>query len=340
MKTTADIFCDELEKEKAIHLLKTYFAKELENRLGLVRTEAPLLVLRGTGVNDDLNGTERPVLVNVPDLGGEQAEIVHSLAKWKREKLARLQLPPGQGIYTDMRALRPDETVSELHSVYVDQWDWEKTILESNRSFTYLEKTVREIYSAIRATEKLLSARYASLHPFLPPEISFIHAEDLRLMLPGLSPKERENEIARRKGAVFITGIGGELGDGTIHDGRAPDYDDWSSPVSPGRKGLNGDIVVWNPELKKAFEISSMGIRVDASALRHQLALCGQQKRLAYAWHRRLLAGELPLSIGGGIGQSRLAMLLLRRKHIGEVQCSVWPSSLRKQTEQESLQLL
>jgi aspartate--ammonia ligase len=262
-------------------------------------------------------------------MGERQAEVVHSLAKWKRLKLAELGIAPGRGIYTDMNALRPDEEIDNIHSIYVDQWDWERVIRSEDRNLDFLKKIVRRIYEAIKVTENKLYVEFPQIVPSLPEDIHFIHSEELLQMYPGLSPKERENEIVRKYGAVFIIGIGGELSDGSVHDGRAADYDDWSTPNSDGYKGLNGDILLWNPILESAFEVSSMGIRVSPESLERQLALCGQEWKKDLFFHKRLLAGKLPACIGGGIGQSRLCMYLLRKAHIGEIQSSLWPEDMR-----------
>lgn len=336
-KTSAYDWLHEYQTEKMIAELKEKFSAELKAKLNLIKVEAPLVVEQGSGINDDLNGIEKPVAIQVPCMAEKKLEIVHSLAKWKRYKLARMKTKPGEGIVTDMRAIRQDEMLSDIHSIYVDQWDWEKVILPENRSISYLKKVVEDVYAALKATEKLLVTKHEFLRPVLAEEITFIHAQDLQKQFPNLSPKERENEICRQKGAVFIIGIGAKLADGNKHDGRAPDYDDWSTETKPGYPGLNGDILVWNPVLKRAFEISSMGIRVDKTALRKQLGLEGEEKRLQLKWHTMLLNDELPLTIGGGIGQSRLAMLLLGKKHIGEVQASIWPEEI---SINQNLQLL
>ncbi len=330
----------QLETEKAIASLKQKFTANLSKRLNLIKVEAPLIVEKGTGINDDLNGIESPVKVKVKEMPGTPVEIVHSLAKWKRAKLASLDIKAGQGLYTDMRALRPDEDFSDVHSIYVDQWDWEKVLHKSNRSLPYLQKIVIEIYASVLETETYITSMHPKLKAFLPKEITFIHSEELLIKYPGLSPKQRENEIARSKGAVFIIGIGGALADGKPHDGRAPDYDDWTSETSEGKKGLNGDIIVWNPVLKGAFEISSMGIRVSPESLKKQLYITGQEERLDLKWHRQLLEGKLPYTIGGGIGQSRLAMLLLQKHHIGEVQTSVWPDGIIESLHEQGIKLL
>ena len=315
--------------EKAIKTVKDMFQANLSAQLALLRVTAPMTVLSGTGLNDDLNGVERPVCFPVRSMGERQAEVVHSLAKWKRLKLAELGTAPGRGIYTDMNALRPDEDLDNLHSIYVDQWDWEKVIRPEDRTVDFLRKTVRRIYEAIRVTENKLFVEFPQLVPFLPEDIFFIHAQQLLDLYPGLSPKERENEIVRKHKAVFVIGIGAPLSDGIPHDGRAADYDDWSTPGEDGLPGLNGDILLWNPVLEQAFEVSSMGIRVDEAALLRQLALRGEEHKKELYFHKKLLAGALPCTVGGGIGQSRLCMYLLRKAHIGEIQSSLWPEEMR-----------
>jgi aspartate--ammonia ligase len=330
----------EAETETAIASLKAYFSLRLSDKLKLAKVEAPLIVAKGTGINDDLNGIESPVSVKVKELPKTQVEIVHSLAKWKRSKLGRLQTAVGEGLITDMKALRPDEVFSDVHSIYVDQWDWEKVILESTRTLSYLKKTVDEIYQTIVSTEEYIASLYPSIEAYLPKDIVFIHTEELLEKYPTLSPKEREDAIAKEHGAVFIIGIGSELADGKKHDGRAPDYDDWSTETIDGKKGLNGDIIVWNKVLGRAFEISSMGIRVSPKSLKTQLYLAGEEDRLKLDWHKQLLKGELPYTIGGGIGQSRLAMLILQKKHIGEVQSSIWPKELIDELSKQNIKLL
>ena len=327
------------QTEKAIKSVKDMFQDNLSAQLALLRVTAPMTVLSGTGINDDLNGVERPVRFPIRSLGERQAEVVHSLAKWKRLKLAELQIAPGRGIYTDMNALRPDEDLDNLHSIYVDQWDWEKVIRPEDRNLDFLKRTVRRIYEAVKVTENKLYVEFPQLVPTLPDEIFFIHAEQLLKKYPDLSPKERENAIVREHKAVFIIGIGGKLSDGSLHDGRAADYDDWSTPNSDGYEGLNGDILLWNPVLESAFEISSMGIRVDAEALRRQLQERGQEEKADLYFHRRLLAGTLPQTIGGGIGQSRLCMYLLRKAHIGEIQSSIWPEDMREACQAAGIHL-
>ena len=316
------------QTEKAIKLVKDIFEISLSSELRLRRVTAPLFVLKGTGINDDLNGIERPVSFNIKDMGDKVAEVVHSLAKWKRMMLRDYDIRTGYGIYTDMNALRPDEELDNLHSIYVDQWDWERAIESEQRNLDYLKKIVKKLYEVIKRTEFHIYEYYPEVEPILPEKLTFMHAEELLEMYPELPPKERENKIAEKHGAVFIIGIGADLADGKPHDGRAPDYDDWSTETQNGFKGLNGDIIVWNPILKMAFELSSMGIRVDKSALETQLRVKNQEDRSELLFHRRLLNEELPESIGGGIGQSRLCMFLLRKAHIGEIQSSIWPGEM------------
>lgn len=329
-----------LELEKAIEFVKTQFSSELAKSLHLHKVVAPMLVRKGTGINDDLNGVERPVSFVAPALGTQSVEVVHSLAKWKRIKIGQLGLPTGEGILTDMRAIRADEELSAIHSLYVDQWDWEKRILPEKRNLENLKETVKTIYSALKATEEKISAEFPAIAAMLPEEITFVHAEELKAQYPDLSSKEREDKVAKLYGAVFIIGIGGQIEGGEPHDGRAPDYDDWSSPSEKSYKGLNGDILVWNPLLEKAFELSSMGIRVDAAALERQLKLAGCPERAKLPFHEALLSGKLPQTMGGGIGQSRLCMFLLKRKHIGEVQASLWPEVMMADCQQGGIGLL
>lgn len=311
--------------ELAIKMIKQNFQKKLADALGLRRVTAPLFVLSGTGLNDDLNGVERPVTFPVKALGDKKAEVVHSLAKWKRAKLGAYGIAPGYGLYTDMNAIRADEELDNLHSLYVDQWDWEKTIEEKDRNLDYLKKAVRQIYEAIKETEKKVFERFPHITPRLPEEITFIHSEDLLREYPDLSPLERESKAAKKYGAIFLIGIGAPLSNGEPHDGRAPDYDDWISENQDGYNGLNGDILVWDSVLGRSFELSSMGIRVSPESLKRQLEERGCPERSELSFHKRLLNNELPYSIGGGIGQSRLCMFLLQKAHIGEVQASIWP---------------
>ncbi|MBD3666792.1 MAG: aspartate--ammonia ligase [Kangiella sp.] len=316
-----------VQDQKLIQTIKSQFTDALSEALSLIEVQAPILTIKGDGIQDDLNGIERPVSVTSKTIN-KQLEVVQSLAKWKRLLLARGEFQPGHGIVAQMRALRPDEeSLSERHSLYVDQWDWEKVITASDRTTDYLQQTVKKIYAAMRSID-LVVAEQMVREPILPEQITFIHSETLRQRYPELTAKQREHEICKEYGAVFLMGIGGELSDGTIHDGRAPDYDDWSTPTSEGLHGLNGDILVWNPILKDAFELSSMGIRVCKDALLRQLALRQCEYRLHMPWHQKLIQDQLPLTIGGGIGQSRLIMLLLMKPHIGQVQFSVWPDEV------------
>lgn len=331
---------DTKQTEQAIKQIKDFFQENLSTELRLSRVTAPLFVLQGLGINDDLNGVERPVTFPIKDLGDAKAEVVHSLAKWKRLTLAEYHIEPGYGIYTDMNAIRADEELDNLHSLYVDQWDWEAVITQEERTLSYLKNVVERIYAAILRTEYLTCETYKEIKPFLPRKIHFIHSEELLQMYPNLSPKEREDAICKKYGAVFIIGIGGKLSDGKKHDGRAPDYDDWSTVVEDGRAGLNGDILIWYPVLERSFELSSMGIRVDQEALLRQLKLEGKEDRKQLFFHRQLLDGRLPLSIGGGIGQSRLCMVMLHKAHIGEIQASIWPDDMRAECAQLGMPLI
>lgn len=315
------------ETENAIKEIKNFFQNTLAACLNLRRVTAPILVKAGLGINDDLNGIEAPVSFPIKNMAGAKAEIVQSLAKWKRLMLAQLDLTCGEGLYTDMNALRPDEILGNLHSIYVDQWDWERVISREDRRLTFLRGVVEKIYFCIKSTETHLCQSYLKIGPSLPDEITFIHAEELRAQYPELTPREREDACCKKHGAVFIIGIGAPLKDGRPHDLRAPDYDDWTTPAGPGR-GLNGDILVWSPVLKKSIELSSMGIRVDPKAMEKQLDLTGTIDRKELFFHKKLLYGELPLSIGGGIGQSRMCLLFLKKVHIGEVQASIWPDEM------------
>lgn len=326
--------------EHAIKQLKDFFELNLSTELNLTRVTAPLFVEAGTGINDDLNGIEMPVAFDVKDMPGVRAEIVQSLAKWKRMVLGELKIEPGYGLYTDMNAIRPDETLDNTHSLYVDQWDWERAIKPADRNLEFLKKIVTKLYSTLKRTEHFVCERHPAIQPILPEEITFVHTEELRALYPRLSPKAREKRFVRQSGAAFIIGIGGELSDGSIHDGRAPDYDDWSSPNSAGFTGLNGDIFVWNPVLKDALELSSMGIRVDKKAMRRQLKIRGCPERAKLMWHQKLLNGEIPLSIGGGIGQSRLCMYFLRKAHVGEIQTGLWPEEMISTCRKHGIPLL
>ena len=328
------------ETERGIKFIKDCFQTNLSRDLKLQRVSAPLFVRKGTGINDDLGGTEHKVSFKIKD-DRSSAEVVFSLAKWKRMVLADYGFKAGEGLYTDMNAIRPDEDcLDNTHSVYVDQWDWERIISKKERNLAFLKVIVRKIYKALRETEAAVYKKYSGIKPVLPEEITFIHSEDLVKMYPGLTPREREHRAAETYGAVFITGIGGKLSDGKPHDGRAPDYDDWTVPTVKGRKGLNGDVFVWYEPLQIGLELSSMGIRVDRKALLRQLALANAENRKKLYWHKRLLAGKLPLTIGGGIGQSRLCMFLLKKLHIGEVHASVWPAPMMEVCAKSAIRLL
>jgi aspartate--ammonia ligase len=331
---------DVKQTEKAIKLVKDFFEGNLAAELRLSRVTAPLFVLKGTGINDDLNGIETPISFPINDMNGYPAEIVQSLAKWKRMKLADYEIPEGYGLYTDMNGVRPCEELDNIHSLYVDQWDWERVIQRDDRSLDFLKVIVRGIYSVIKRTEFYVYDNFPFLQPELPDSITFIHSEDLQKEFPQLTARQREEEAAKKFGAIFIIGIGALLADGLAHDGRAPDYDDWTTETFEGNKGLNGDIIVWNPVLQRAFELSSMGIRVDRKALLLQLALTGTQERAHLLFHKRLLNDELPLSIGGGIGQSRLCMYYLRKAHIGEIQVGIWPSDMIANCKEHNIFLL
>lgn len=328
------------QTELAIKKIKDFFLSSLSTELRLRRVTAPLFVLRGLGLNDDLSGVERPVCFPIKDMDEAVAEVVHSLAKWKRVTLAEYSVEPGFGIVTDMNAIRSDEEMDNIHSLYVDQWDWERVIRPENRNAAFLRKIVNKIYCAILRTEFYICETYPQLKPFLPEDVHFIHSEELRAMYPDKTPKEREDLICRKYGAVFIMGIGGKLADGTIHDMRAPDYDDWSTPNEDGFLGLNGDLLVWYPILGRSIELSSMGIRVDRDALLRQLEMQGKEDRKELYFHRRLLEGSLPLSIGGGLGQSRLCMVLLHKAHIGETQASIWPEAMRRECREAGMTLI
>jgi aspartate--ammonia ligase len=325
--------------EQAIKMLKQVFQDELAFTLRLRRVTAPLFVLAGTGINDDLNGTERAVSFPVKDMNNQKAEVVHSLAKWKRMKLETYNIAPGFGIYTDMNAIRADEELDNIHSLYVDQWDWERTIKPEDRNLDFLRQIVNRIFAVLKIVEEKTYEFYPHITPFLPNEIKYIHSEELLEMYPSLSPREREKEVARQYGAVFVIGIGSKLADGQKHDGRAPDYDDWSTESEKGYKGLNGDIILWNPILDNSFEISSMGIRVDKTALLKQLEIENCLERKDLTFHKALLNDEIPLSIGGGIGQSRLCMYFLHCAHIGEVQSSLWPEEMIKECKEHNIYL-
>lgn len=319
------------DTQVAIKTVKDFFQKSLTERLNLLRVSAPLFVTPESGLNDNLNGVERPVTFGIKGMNEAPAEIVHSLAKWKRYALKKYGFSYGEGLYTDMNAIRRDEETDNIHSIYVDQWDWEKIILKEERNVETLKATVRQVYKALKKTEKYMAIQYDYIEEILPKEISFITTQELEDRYPDCTPKEREYKIAKLKGAVFIMQIGGALNSGIPHDGRAPDYDDWS---------LNGDILVYYPVLDIALELSSMGIRVDEDALLKQLKLAGCEERANLPFQKAILNQELPYTIGGGIGQSRICMFYLRKAHIGEVQSSLWPEDMLQEAEQAGIQLL
>ena len=319
------------DTQVAIKTVKDYFQKTLVKRLNLLRVSAPLFVTPDSGLNDNLNGVERPVSFDIKEQDGATAEIVHSLAKWKRYALKKYGFSYGEGLYTDMNAIRRDEITANIHSIYVDQWDWEKIIKKEERTVETLQDVVRNVYKALRMTERYMSIEYDYIKEILPEEIFFITTQELEDMYPDCTPKEREYKIAKLKGAVFIMQIGGALASGEKHDGRAPDYDDWM---------LNGDIIVYYPVLDIALELSSMGIRVDEDALLRQLELAGCPERAGLPFQKAILEKELPYTIGGGIGQSRICMFYLRKAHIGEVQASLWPADVTKAALENGIQLL
>ena len=328
------------ETEKILQILKDHFEAGLSADFRLRRVTAPLFVLKGTGLNDDLHGFEKPVVFPIKDMRNQEAEVVQSLAKWKRMMLRDYDISLGYGIYTDMNALRPDEELDNLHSLYVDQWDWERAIYSEDRTLETLKDAVRKVWQNVKRTEFFIHTFYGNIDPVLPEEITFIHSEQLYEMYPDLSPKDRENKIAEKHGAVFIIGIGYNLPDGKPHDLRAPDYDDWSTETVDGYRGLNGDIIVWNEILECAVELTSMGVRVDKTELMTQLELTDKLEDAELLFHRRLLNEELPSSIGGGIGQSRTAMQLLRKAHIGEVQSAIWPGEMVDHCRRSGIQLI
>lgn len=319
------------ETEVAIKECKDLFETHLASELNLIRVSAPLFVLPETGLNDNLNGVEEPVEFTITHMGHARAEIVHSLAKWKRMALHRYGFSSGEGLYTDMNAIRKDEALDSIHSLYVDQWDWEFILSRSERTLGTLENTVRRIYRVFLAVEDHLNSRWTCLQPVLPPDIFFVSAEELLQTFPDKSPREREDLICREHRAVFIRNIGCRLSDGSIHDGRAPDYDDWD---------LNGDIVFWNPILGHSFEVSSMGIRVDAASLQRQCLERGCPEKLSLPYHQAVLQNQYPLTMGGGIGQSRICQFLLQKAHIGEVQSSIWPPDMMEACAQNGILLL
>ena len=324
-------FIDYMESQRAIKKIKDFFQQELAYGLRLRRVSAPLFVAPESGLNDNLNGGERTVSFTIKDMDEKKVEIVQSLAKWKRMALGRYKFKPGTGLYTDMNAIRRDEELDNLHSIYVDQWDWEKVINKEDRTEEYLEETVVTLYNAIKNLNDYVNRLYNELKTELPNEIFFITSQELEDMYPDLTPSERENEYTKTHPTCFIMQIGKTLRSGKKHDGRAPDYDDWD---------LNGDIILWNDVLDRAFEISSMGIRVDEKAMDRQLTLAGADDRRGMEFHRMILNGELPYTIGGGIGQSRLCMYFLRKAHIGEVQASIWPDEMIRECRENDIFLL
>ena len=322
---------DLMESQRAIKKIKDYFQAELAYGLNLRRVSAPLFVLPQTGLNDNLNGVERRVSFSLKDMDEAEVEVVQSLAKWKRMALGKYGIEPGHGLYTDMNAIRRDEEMDNLHSVYVDQWDWEKVITKEQRTEEYLKETVTTIYNAVKNLGDYVNRLYRNLQTEIPNEIFFITTQELEDMYPDKTPKEREDLITKEHGAVFIMKIGGRLASGQKHDGRSPDYDDWE---------LNGDIILWNEVLDRSFEISSMGIRVDAEAMRRQLTIEGCEDRMEMEFHKAILEDRLPYTIGGGIGQSRLCMFFLRKAHIGEVQASVCPQEMIETRAANNIHLL
>ncbi len=319
------------ETQIAIKTVKDFFQSLLAERLHLLRVSAPLFVEPASGLNDNLNGVERPVTFDIGEQEGAEGEIVQSLAKWKRYALKKYGFSEGEGLYTDMSAIRRDEITDNIHSIYVDQWDWEKIISRDARNLDTLKETVRIVYKVLRKTEKYMSIHFDYINEILPPEIFFITTEELEEMFPDYTPREREYYIAKAKGAVCVMQIGDKLGNGKPHDGRAPDYDDWK---------LNADIIVYYPVLDIALELSSMGIRVDKKALLEQLEKADCMERAKLPFHQAIINEELPYTIGGGIGQSRICMFFLRKAHIGEVQCSLWPDAAMAEAEKNGLQLL
>ena len=320
-----------LDTQRGIKLVKDTFQRYLADALNLQRISAPLFVFPSTGLNDNLNGVERPVAFDVKSIPGEDVQVVQSLAKWKRFALKKYEFEPGYGLYTDMNAIRRDEDLDNLHSVYVDQWDWEAVIHREDRTVALLIETVRKIYEVILETQKVVCEAFPALEASLPKDIHILTTQELEDRYPELTPKQRENAVCKEYGAVFLMQIGGKLKSGIRHDGRSPDYDDWS---------LNGDILVWYEPLQIAFELSSMGVRVDERALLEQCREAGCEDRLGLAYHKALLEGELPYTIGGGIGQSRLCMMFLQKAHIGEVQASVWPQEMLEECKKNNIHLL
>ncbi|MFA5468058.1 MAG: aspartate--ammonia ligase [Sphaerochaetaceae bacterium] len=331
---------DQKHTEKAIKFVKDTFERELSGELYLSRVTSPLFVPQGSGLNDELNGTEKPVSFQVPRLNNQTLEIVHSLAKWKRMALADYNFAVNTGLYTDMNAIRAEDQLDAIHSIYVDQWDWELIIKEEQRTLDYLKCVVTKLYGALKRTEFLVSELFPVCQPTLPEKIKFIHSEEAYAAYPELTGEERERQLVKEYGAIFLIGIGYPLNNGVAHGGRAPDYDDWSTETHKGYHGLNGDIIVYDSVRDDAMELSSMGIRVNQEVLLRQLEMRGELAKKELYWHKRLLNGEFPQTIGGGLGQSRICMLLLKKAHIGEVQASIWPNSFYKEAFKHSLRLL
>lgn len=334
-KSNLDFF----ETERGIKLVKDNFERKLAEKLNLLRVSAPRFLITGTGLQDDLAGTQVPVSFKTK-VSDKNIEIVHSLAKWKRYALWKYGFKQGTGLYTDMDAIRKDEDISPIHSIYVDQWDWERVMSKDERNLDFLKEIVNKIYSALLETEAVIEKEFSALKARLPKEIKFIHSEDLERMHPGLKSEEREYEITKKHGAVFLIGIGHPLESGEPHDLRAADYDDWSTKTYEQKTGLNGDILVWDHERQECLELSSMGIRVDPTALAKQLDLMGLSERKDFEFHKLILEDKMPLSIGGGIGQSRICMILLQKAHVGEVQSSVWPPEVEEEFEKKGVPLL
>lgn len=328
------------QTEKAIKHVKDTFQRELSGELKLSRVTSPLFVPKGSGINDDLNGVERPVHFEIGNMNNKEMEIVQSLAKWKRMVLADYGYKAGHGLYTDMNAIRPDDDIDAIHSIYVDQWDWELVISKENRNLEFLKKIVTKVYEAMKRTQFLVNETFASDYKMLPEEIKFIHTEDAQKLYPELTPEDREKKLAKQYGAVFMIGIGAPLADGIKHGSRAPDYDDWSTKTTDNHTGLNGDIIVWDNVRGDSLELSSMGIRVDEETLNRQLQLTQNESRADLYWHKRLLNGDFPQTIGGGIGQSRLCMFLLNKAHIAEVQASAWDNATLEEAAKLNIPLM
>ena len=322
---------DLITTEKAIKFVKDNFEDALANKLNLVRVSAPILVFSDLGINDDLNGVERAVRFDIKELDGRNAEIVHSLAKWKRTALKKYGFTTNTGLYTDMNAIRRDDDIDNIHSIYVDQWDWERVIDKSQRTVEYLKQVVQDIVDVIYEVNELTKAKFPELSLKMTKEVTFITTLEAEAMYPDLTPKQRETALTKKYGSVFLMQIGKKLQNGKPHDGRAPDYDDWN---------LNGDILLYNELLESSFEVSSMGIRVDGESLQAQLKERGKEERLKFPYHKQVISGELPLTIGGGIGQSRICMFILQKAHIGEVQVSLWPDGLEEAAHNNGIEIL